>query len=177
MDGSVDIVPQHADGPRSLRLAEAQEARRKPNLSVSLVDGYVRFVDEERLRAYAFLISISNPTDTSNSVTHFGLRVNYATTGGLRTSVVVSAAEVLASSSQGDAQGAVLQAPLKVDAHQTIAGWVPFRVKYDLIGEGLIEDYVIVATDTHGNKALRETVLVREMFHVEEKSTGQSGQG
>jgi hypothetical protein len=151
---------------RALRIAQAQEARRKPLLELYLVDGDLRFLHEERARTYAFLLSISNPTDTSNSVAEFGLRINYATKEGVRSSIIVPFDPRVAT--EADPGGTPLQPPVKVESHQTVAGWLGFRVAYDLIANGEIEDYVIVATDTHGLKALRETVLVREVIDVEE---------
>jgi hypothetical protein len=150
---------------RSLRLAEAQEVRRRPILTLYLGEGYVRFLDSERVRVYAFVLSISNPSDTNNSVAEFGLQINYVTKQGLRASVVVAASPSLPDEWRTDAS-ALLQAPLKVDAHQTVAGWLPFRVSYDLLGDGSIEDYALVATDTHGNRAAKETVIVREVMDV-----------
>ena len=150
---------------RSLRLAEAQEARRRPVLTLYLGEGYVRFLDSERVRVYAFLLSISNRSDTNNSVAEFGLQINYATKQGLRTSIVVPASHSLPDEWRTDAS-ALLQPPLEVDAHQTVAGWLPFRVSYDLLGDGSIEDYVLVATDTHGNRSTKETVIVREVMDV-----------
>src|SRR5712671_4565898 len=129
---------------RSLRLAEAQEERRRPVLTVYLGDGYVRFLTEERARLYAFLLSVGNPSDTNNSVADLALRVNYVTRKGLRTSIEVPRSP---SSSPDQWQldaSAILESPTKIDAHQTISGWVQFRIGDDLLGDGIIEDYVIV---------------------------------
>jgi hypothetical protein len=46
---------------RLLHLAEAQETRRRPILALYLGDGYLRFLDTDRVRLYAFLLLFSGP--------------------------------------------------------------------------------------------------------------------
>src|SRR3954447_6631065 len=64
---------------QSRKLANEQEKRRRPRLIPSLVNGFFRDEPGSRGRIYAFLITITNPTDTNNSIVEADLSITYLT--------------------------------------------------------------------------------------------------
>ena len=153
---------------RALRLAEQQEARRRPVLFLYLSKGYLSRSDEHRL--YMFLISVSNPSDSNNAVAQIYLRIEYRTASNFLAAVDVPAVLQDDEMFQGDNHGP-LEIPIRVDAHHTVAGWVFFRVKKELLEECHVETYVIVATDSHGERVSIKTVLVQEFVREAEIKT------
>ena len=127
---------------RAFRLAQRQDNRRQPSLVSSLLNGYVQFLEETRV--YAFLLSISNISDSNNALAKIELHVGYErSTGTLVT------AHIPASQSRGDALAKLsdfvtLPTPARLDAHQTLTGWVIFRVSEEILKDARIEGYSVV---------------------------------
>ncbi len=61
-----------------------------------------------------------------------------------------------------DGVGHHLAIPLRLDAHQTVEGWAFFRVEDMLLGGAIVEEYVIVLTDSHGMEAQLKPIMIRE---------------
>lgn len=149
-------------GKRALLLAERQEARRRPSLVLYLSEGYVRhFGGEAAYRLYAFLLSISNPSDIANSVARIDLYVTYTTKQSLRMTIKVEC-KPFQSVEFGDAQNS-LSTPFALSSHETSAGWAYFRVEEELLNDSVIDGYSVVATDSHGIPTGIESVIVREL--------------
>jgi hypothetical protein len=157
---------------RALIIAERQEQRRQPVLVPYLVEGYVRFVDDgQRFRLYAFLLSISNPSDADNGIAQLDLHVTYTKANGLRMTLKVPANAIFAAAFIGsDSQS--LSVPIRVDAHQTIAGWSYFRIDESLLESASIDGYTLVATDSHGYQMSVEPIIVREFSNEMETQKG-----
>jgi hypothetical protein len=161
---------------RALTIAKRQEQRRQPVLIPYLVEGYVRLVDDEqRFRLYAFLLSVSNPSDTDNAIAQLDLHVTYTTAEGLRMTVEVPANAMLGTAFvSSDSRS--LGVPIRVDAHQTTAGWVYFRINESLLERVSIDGYMLVVTDSHGYHASVEPILIREFSHeIETKKGSDTG--
>jgi hypothetical protein len=146
---------------KALRLAEQQEQRRKPLLSPYLMDGYVRTDPGNGNRVYAFLLSISNPTDSDNSVAGVDLRVTYKTREGVALTVKVRSDSELQRDFE-NRSGVPLPAPARVDAHQTILGWCFFQIHRAILEGAIIEDYLVVLIDSHGIEVSVKPIVVRE---------------
>ena len=158
---------------RALILAEGQEERRRPKLVLYFMEGYVRIVEApERQRFYAFLLSVSNPSDINNSVAYLDLHLTYLTPRQLRMTVKVPSRASIAERF-GDDRTSALSPPFSVNAHQTTAGWTYFRVDKDLLSDTIVDGYRVVATDSHGVQSGVEAVIVREF--ADEAEAKESG--
>lgn len=153
---------------RAQRLAERQEARRTPVLKPYLVDGYVR-TGADGNRVYAFLLSISNPSDIDNSVANIDLHVAYRRADDDMSMVLKVRASQDSASSITKPLESTLLPPQRVDAHQTLTGWAFFGVSREILTDTIIDGYRIVLTDTHGIEAAVEPIVVRE--YVNESKT------
>jgi len=145
---------------KTQRLAQRQEERRKPILVPYFFDGYVRFNTDPFSRIYAFLVSVSNPSDSDNAVAEVDLQLTYTTQTGIQMKVKMRADPAL-ESSFGDGSRS-LQIPARVDAHQTVSGWTYFRVEEALLKGAVIDGYSVVLNDSHGNLVALEPIMVRE---------------
>ncbi len=135
---------------RAQRLAERQEARRAPRLDLRLFDSKVADIDGKR--SFAIHLQIANPTDTANSVARLELCIRHR-----REIPLTLLAPAIPSA---DESIPVLLMPLRIDAHNTVEGWVRFAVAADLLKGSTIEGYELVATDTHQEKTTLETHML-----------------
>jgi hypothetical protein len=157
---------------RVLRLAELQEERRRAGLVLYLMRGYVRRTDENRI--YAFLLSVSNPSDSNNAIAQIDLRIGYRTSSNY-----LAAVDIPTSSQNDDMFGktmegynnSCLEIPISVNAHHTAVGWVFFQTKRALFKDCSIDTYTIIATDSHREQSSIETSLVHELVHESETKT------
>lgn len=122
---------------RALRLTEHQERRRRPLLVPYLSDGYVRFISDTGARIYGFLLSVSNPADSDNAVAEADLRLTYRRADEPTTVKVRSDAALGAAF--GNRSGQTLSTPARIDAHQTVLGWVFFRLDKAVVKDGTVE--------------------------------------
>jgi hypothetical protein len=156
---------------RALRLAERQESRRLPALVLYLADGYLRRNADAGHRVYAFLISISNQSDSDDAIARLDLRISYRTSGNFRAAVDVPSSPGPAGGTRSDAY-AKLQTPVRVDSHQTVTGWAQFEVASALLEECTVDGYEVLVTGTHGERATIETAIVRELVDEAEAKVG-----
>ncbi len=153
---------------RAQRLAERQEARRRPGLAPYLRDGYARVHGGARI--YGFLLSVSNPTDCNNAVAGIDLHVTYTAGDGLQMTVKLPADSSLLGRFP-EPSGPVLPLPARIDAHQTATGWVYFRADRALLRGVALDRYVVVLVDSHGLRTSVEPIVVRE--YADETKTAQ----
>lgn len=146
---------------KSLLLQEEQEARRRPNLAIFLDRGYYRKVGEQRV--YSFLISIMNRSDNNNSIARLDLKINYRSSDDFAASVNVPA---LANPTNELAQrdSAPICVPIRIDAHQTVIGWVYVQVNVAMLDGRTLDDYSLIATDVHGGSTIVDSILLQEVF-------------
>ncbi len=144
---------------KALRLSEQQEERRKPRLVPYLQEGYVRRHAEGRV--YAFLLSVSNPTDSDNAMAALDFQLTYTTKSNVRMAIKVPLHGEIVEPFN-DRAVLPLAIPLRLDAHQTAAGWAFFRVEDVLLDGAIVEEHTIVITDSHGMKVQLEPIMIRE---------------
>ena len=156
---------------RAIRLAEQQELRRRPVLLLYLVDGYVHRHSADDSRFYAFLISISNRSDADNAIARLDLRISYRTSANFCAAVDIPAGATQAAPFGGQGQ-ATVRVPLRIDAHQTMTGWVHFEIKNALLRDCNVDYYTILVTDTHGERSAVEASLVREFVDEAKAKVG-----
>jgi len=144
---------------RSLDVLARQEGRHYQKLVLYIADGYSQ--SRAGLRFIAFLTSVSNASDSDNAIATAELRLDYTHSSGACLAVKIPLA----------AQGAEfpepglnrLTPPVRIDAHQTVAGWLLFEFKDAVIGDGRIDSYCILLTDSHGSVTTSEHSIVREL--------------
>jgi hypothetical protein len=158
---------------RSLRLAERQEARRFPRLRPYLAEGYCRIYKSDRIRVYAFSISVGNPSEVDNALSRAELQIGYLTENDVYMTVKVADDGSLATRLGLDSQ-ALLSLPARVGANQTIAGWLLFRVSEDVLREVRIDDYSLLLIDTNDAKATLEPGIVRDLIDEDEGTKDKS---
>lgn len=116
----------------------------------------------KRFEVYAFLLSISNPSDSNNALAKVELHITYETPA--HTFVT---AQILSSQTRGDAFAELhnfqlLSAPARLDAHQTLTGWILFRVSDAILNGAVVDSYSIVLFDSHQIKTSVEPIMVQE---------------
>jgi hypothetical protein len=149
------------------RLAEQQDKRRHPTLVPYLADGFSRYIDGVRL--LAFSVSLSNPSDIDNALSLLELQVDYRTEAGVSMAVKIPSAANIASRF-GNAKLKSLVPPIRVGAHQTIAGWAMFELSSKIVGQSHIQTYTVLFSDAHGIVTRLEHSLLREMSSVGNES-------
>lgn len=147
---------------RAIAISESQERRRQPQLGIYLADGYRRSLPDKKL--FGFLVSVSNPTDINNSIAQAELQVTYLLEKDIaavhRVLHTPALAETVADNAGRSAN--VFSLPLKIDAHQTISGWLAFAVGNEVIDGRTIDAHRILLEDSHGATTETEPILVRE---------------
>jgi hypothetical protein len=147
---------------RAIRITERQEERREPLLIPELRNGHFRTNPDGSARLYAFLIAVSNRSDTDNAIAHLELRLTYAVREGVDVTVKLPADTALP---KGASQGAEtrLAVPSSIGAHQTVSGWCFFRVERSILERpNTIQRYLIAVIDSHGIEATLEPIIVQE---------------
>jgi hypothetical protein len=155
---------------RALAISEIQEQRRHPHLSIYLSTGYRRYLPKRQL--FSFFVSVSNPTDINNSISQAELQVTYVLDGDI-TAVcrIPHKPEIAERVNTTEASGAaVFSLPARIDAHQTVAGWLLFAVDNELISGRTIDSHKIILEDSHGVSAQTEPIVVRDWTNEETKS-------
>lgn len=154
----ISLLGLYFSGARN-QLAKAQELRRLPKLTLNLVHGQFQDGVGDDGRLYAFKFIINNRMDNKNAIATASLLISYLTEERLQmkmkfVSVDAPVLGFLVPSEQA------LAIPIEIDAHNTVAGWVYFRVPAAMLKGQTIEDYVLSFTDTHGKTyTLNETFL------------------
>jgi hypothetical protein len=158
----------------ALRISEAQESRRKPSITSYLKDAYITVGEKPKARVYAVLVSLSNKSDNDNGIASAALHLTYEKKGGVEFTIKVSPANE-APNVFFDKSAKHLQVPFRIDAHQTISGWVFFAVDDAILESACIKATRFAFTDTHENEAVVESLNVREYRNAIETSPAEKG--
>jgi hypothetical protein len=51
---------------------------------------------------------------------------------------------------------------MRIDAHQTVSGWLLFALDNDVIRNGTIDAHSLILEDTHGVPTETDPIMVRE---------------
>jgi hypothetical protein len=147
---------------KAFRLSQKQDARKRPVLVPSILNGYLQFSETEKSRVYAFLLSISNPSDSNNALARAELHITYNTP----TQALVIA-QIPSSPTRGEAYAefrdfSVLSTPTRLDAHQTLTGWMIFQVAEAILSGAVVDGYTIALFDSHQTQTNVEPIMVQE---------------
>jgi hypothetical protein len=154
---------------RALSISEGQEQRRQPRLGIYMVRGYRRRGSKRQL--FGFLVSVTNPTDTNNSIARAELQITYLLEDDVNVVCRVSHAEGLDENALADPKGVanVFSLPAHIDAHQTLSGWFLFALDDSVIGKGTVDSHSLILEDTHGISTDTGPIMVREWSHEGKK--------
>jgi hypothetical protein len=146
---------------QSRKLAREQEHRRLPRLVSSLINGYFQKDKEAGGRVYAFLVTVTNPTDSNNAIAKADLAITCLTADRTQMTVKI---RTNGSSALNFVKGqdAALAVPASISAHNAISGWLRFHVPAALLEGVAIESYRLVFTDPHGEETSVAPILVQE---------------
>lgn len=155
---------------KALAINESQEARRQPKLGIYRVDGYRRYLPDKQL--FGFMVSVSNPTDINNAISQAELQVTYVLEKEIKAVWRVPHSPAVAAIAY-DATGNtanVLTLPLRVDAHQTVAGWLVFSLDNSVLTGRTIDSHQIILEDSHSASTTTEAIAVREWKNESQKN-------
>ena len=144
------------------RLLETdQERRRKLRLEVSLVHCFYKVDPDSDGRLYAFQLTVRNPSDTSNAISEADLAITYITKECNQMTARIRVNEPNTSCFvHGDIK--IILIPTPILAHDTISGWLQFRVPVTILKETKIDSYRIMLRDTAGNLTHVDPILIQE---------------
>ena len=145
---------------KALHLAEQQEEHRRLTLVPYLADGFCKY--EEPARLLAFSVSLSNPADYDNGIARLELQLDYQTNTGAAMMVKLPTSAGIASRFAVDTLR-VLTPPVRVDAHQAVAGWLCFEVPAAIVGDSSIQNYTLLFEDTKGLVTRLEHLFPRDL--------------
>jgi hypothetical protein len=147
---------------KAFRLSQKQEARKKPILVPSILNSYVQYLEIEKARVYAFLLSISNPSDSNNALAKAELHITYETSAQ-----ALVTAQIPSSLTIGEAYAelqdfSLLSMPTRLDAHQTLTGWIVFRVVEEILSDAIVDGYKVALFDSHQTQTDVEPIMIQE---------------
>jgi hypothetical protein len=157
----------------NVRATHRQEERRRPRLVPYYHDGFYRGDAGGKGRVYAFLIALSNRSDTNNTVAELELRITYTNAGGIQATLKIRAE----SQKRFDLEPPdyYLAVPQRVDGHQSMLGWCHFIVTENTLKQlHRIERYVVAAIDGDGTDAAIEPILLSARNGPRDKAEAQS---
>lgn len=148
---------------RSLSISERSERRRQPALTMYLAQAFQ--TNSAGHIVFMFAVSIGNPTDIDNAVSRIELCLAHLVSD-TKTRVLMRFNHdpaVLSFEPTIDlGSTTIVQIPLRIDAHQTAAGWLLFSVPTGLLNEASLASYTVVIEDTHGQATVIEPIIIHQ---------------
>lgn len=143
-------------------LAREQERRRLPRLVPSLIRAFYEDNIDVGTRTYAFLITITNPTDNNNAIAEADLAISYYLSSD-RTEITAKVRSSGVSDSKVVKNGQIaLATPASISAHSAISGWLIFQLPASLLAGTTIRSCRVILTDPHREEASFVPILVQE---------------
>lgn len=146
---------------RAVLLAERQEKNTKPLLVPTLINGYYKVDNKTGDRTYAFFLSVSNRSDSDNSLTNLELCVSYLTVNDILMTVRLQFAEKQ-NSYFNISSDKFFSIPQPIDAHKTLTGWCFFKAKYELFHQTRIDEHTIEIKDSFETRSSVHPGLIQE---------------
>lgn len=138
------------------RLAMRQDKRKNPALTFIDVNGYVSY---ENGRDIAISAVIANQSDSDNAITRAELRVVLSRADAEWSVRLVFDPNVLSFRSL---KGNALVIPTRMQAHDTVAGWLFFHMAESVLGDARVERYIVEITDSHSMMKTFEPSLLQD---------------
>jgi hypothetical protein len=138
------------------RLALRQDSRRNPALTITDITGYVSY---EGGRDIAISAVVANQSDSDNAIARVELRVALSRTNAdwpvrLPLNPSIECFRTLHAN--------VLTVPTRLQAHDTVSGWLFFHLEERVLGDARVESYIVEITDSHGVVTTFEPILLRD---------------
>ena len=149
----------------SLKLMEQREKRSLPSLQIFLINSYVKRDKEQDSRIYAVNISITCTSDTDNSVKDLSMRIYFKRNGGITSNIaipIIKDIDKRVTDLVGVTSDRILVIPLRIKAHEVIAGWALFKISNEFLVGSSIENYQVILTDVHDIESYFEIKVMRE---------------
>ena len=152
---------------KTLELTKKQAEQRKPVLAPYLIKSFIYLLPDKNSRIYAFLVSISNPTDINNSTSRVELKISYKIKESDSFNVILSHNATL-QSHFGFIDNAFSNSNALVNSHTTVTGWILFELNEINLKDASIESYKILFTDTHGIISDLEPIIISELLNKDD---------
>lgn len=134
------------------------------------MDGLIRRLDERKTTLYAFSLSLSNRSDSDNSLSALELRIIFTRTGNVSSNIIFPHNSTLSQDFVlVDTKPIII--PTHINAHGTIAGWAFFEIDDSILRDVNIDKYEIRFIDAHGKESNIEPIILREI--MDEKPLAQ----
>lgn len=146
---------------RRLRIEINREARQGLGLEPTLVDSFHETDDASQDRVYAFHVTVRNPSDRRNAIAEAELEITRTTSKGTTVPAILQALRAGGSASVRGG-GASILIPAAIQAHDTVSGWLQFRVPRTILKGAKVESYRINLRDTEGDETKLKPIFVRE---------------
>ena len=117
-------------------------------------------------RFYAILLSVSNTSDSDNSIALIELYVTLST--GSNSPITIKIPHVNKPIKYFPKSASVITVPTKLGAHLTLTGWCYFRLSRKLNAKATITRHQLVITDTHGNISQVEPLIFTPLLTRDE---------
>lgn len=146
----------------SLNLNQHREEKRRPKFLISLMNNFWKHNRITKCRMYAFSISVSNPTDSDNSISRIELLIKYLMSGNYCCAVKFPHDNSVGDKLIQNANNS-FSLPCNIGAHQTAAGSVYFKVDDEILNNNRIDGYRLIITDAHEISSDIEPINVQEL--------------
>lgn len=152
-------LSNRATAQRALLLSQQQEDRRTARLDLSLIEGASWRRRSEGHRWIGVHVLAVNPTDRDGAIVTADLHVTYSTPAG--STMVVQVPHAGGGALPGGINGLEIPAPLA--SNGAVAGWLLFRLDDGLVGDGSIDRYDAVVSDSRGPVETVQAWVLREV--------------
>lgn len=133
---------------KSYALAKKKYEMSKHDVEIYYAEGFVRTTESGKY--FAFLISITNKSEQSNSVKRINLKIDYSSQIGSLSAILLDPVATVGSDFP-DIPTKPSTSPLKLEALQTVSGWFFFLAGSEVIQGARILGYEVVLEDNIGN--------------------------
>mgnify|MGYP005861718107 CR=1 FL=1 len=148
---------------RSLKISEDQAKGRSPLLVPYLVNSYFLTDSERSKRIYGFWVSITNRSDTDNSIVRIQLHMKYRRIDQPE-AVLVLPHDLSLKTFYENITNNVMAVPQKIASHETKSGLVLFEYDSIALDEIVIDSHEIVFTDSNDLKTNLKPIVITEII-------------
>lgn len=140
-------------------LAKNKDRRSKPKISIYYSEGFS--IKKENERIYAFLASVTNSSEISNSISNITLEIIYLTPSG---AILKYASPICGSASLSDVglKGDILKSSFKVEGQHTVTGWALFSIHDSIIHECTIQSFEVKFYSVSGQNSSFNSIMIKD---------------
>ena len=156
---TVIAIRNHGIAKESFRLVEEQAKGRSPLMIPYLINSEFMIIEAKRL--YIFSISITNRSDTDNSITSIQMQINYHRPDQPVASILLNHNSLLADKTS------CIRSPLTVPSiiisHNTISGSILFECDAETFDRIVVDSCELIITDSNGLINKLTPILISEL--------------